>query len=104
MCVYPDSSGGKKLKPPAGRNPAEKVPHLRSRVTLSVMTDDLSLDRYAIPAELYSYISNRIESKTMSYLPIALIDKISHRLRDLKVSLVDLSVASHTKEIRSFFP
>lgn len=66
------------------------VPHWRSRVTVSVMTEDISFDRSNFPREIISYVKERIEWTTMSYYPIALIDKLSFRIRDLMVCLSHL--------------
>ena len=58
--------------------------HWRSCVTLSVMTDDISFTRSSVPAEIHPLL--RLDRRTGSYMPIAFIDHISFRLRDLVVS------------------
>lgn len=63
------------------------VPHWRSRVTVSVMTEDISFDRNNFPREIISFVKDRIDWSSMSYYPVALIDKLSFRIRDLQVGL-----------------
>lgn len=81
---------GDKDSKPNNSSTEAMVPHWRSRVTLSVMTDDVSLDRYGVPAEIYQHIKSKIDERTGSFLPIALVDKLSYRERDLQVNLVSM--------------
>jgi len=60
------------------------VTHWRSKVTVSIMADDLSIDRKAVPYELYKYL--KLHPEEGSYLPMVYIDRLSYRLRDLVVS------------------
>ena len=48
------------------------------------MADDLSIDRKAVPYELYKYL--KLHPEEGSYLPMVYIDRLSYRLRDLVVS------------------
>lgn len=63
------------------------VPHWRSRVTVSLVTDDVAFDKHAFPHEIIRYVRNRIDWDTMSYYPIAVVDKLSFRIRDLEVCM-----------------
>ena len=74
------------------KNTETPVPHWRSRVTLSVMTDDISLDRYSVPGEIHQYVRHNLDPATGSYLPIAIVDGISFRLKDLQVCFVKIYV------------
>lgn len=67
-----------------GMNDSRPVTHLHTRVTLSVMTEDVSFSRLAVPAELHS--SLRIKQHPYSYLPILVVDRLSLRQKDLVVS------------------
>ncbi|XP_029647877.1 cleft lip and palate transmembrane protein 1-like protein [Octopus sinensis] len=58
------------------------VSHWRSKITINVVQEDLSLNRNAIPGELYRYIKFSPEG---FYLPIVFIDELSNRLSDLQI-------------------
>lgn len=60
------------------------VTHLQSKVTLSVMSDDVSFSRYSVPVEIHPLL--RIDERSYSYLPLLIIDKFSFRLENLVVS------------------
>ena len=64
------------------------VPHLRSKIKLSVMTDDINLPTRDIPGEIYHLI--RMNSDSKSYLPMIFFDELSMRIRDLvKINQTD---------------
>eukprot|EP00095_Tigriopus_kingsejongensis_P010369 snap_masked-scaffold933_size79438-processed-gene-0.6 protein:Tk10369 transcript:snap_masked-scaffold933_size79438-processed-gene-0.6-mRNA-1 annotation:"hypothetical protein DAPPUDRAFT_315834" len=58
------------------------VTHLRSAITLSLMTDPVRLPRSDIPPELYYLM--RLSADQREYLPIVYVDELSLRLRDLR--------------------
>lgn len=55
------------------------VSHWRSRLTVSVMTDDVTFERTSIPGELMQYLQVIGDE----YLPILFLDEISYRTKDL---------------------
>ncbi|KAL8613870.1 hypothetical protein ACOMHN_032860 [Nucella lapillus] len=56
--------------------------HWRSRLTVSVMYDDIMLDRRAIPGEIYRFL--RLTQDGKYYYPILFLDELSFRLKDLQ--------------------
>lgn len=56
------------------------VTHWRSKITLSVMTDNASFGIRSIPAELYRLMKITPERE---YLPILYIDELNYRIKDL---------------------
>ncbi|GAB1601993.1 cleft lip and palate transmembrane protein 1-like protein [Argonauta hians] len=60
----------------------DPVSHWRSKLTVNVAQDEISLTRMAIPGELYRYIKFSPEG---FYLPILFIDELSNRLSDLQI-------------------
>ncbi len=74
-----------KSKKPKENKEDDGVPvtHLRSKVTLSLMSDDVKMPTKNIPPE-FLYILRRSQDKN-SYLPILYVDELSLRLRDLVV-------------------
>jgi Cleft lip and palate transmembrane protein 1 (CLPTM1). len=69
------------------------VPHWRTRVVMSVMTDDVAFDKQQMPGELVQYIQNRVDRKTSSYYPIAVPDHMNFRIKDLQVSSMNLTIS-----------
>ena len=57
------------------------VPHLRTKIKLSIMTDDVDLPTKEIPGEIYHLL--RMNSDSKSYLPMIFFDELSMRIRDL---------------------
>lgn len=58
------------------------VSHLRTKITLSLMTDLLELPKSEIPPEIF-YLMRQAPDKK-HYLPILYIDELSLRIRDLR--------------------
>ncbi|XP_060084173.1 lipid scramblase CLPTM1L-like [Ylistrum balloti] len=56
------------------------ISHWRKKLFVTLVTDPLAIDRHAIPADLYRFISPAPNER---YLPILYIDQISFRVRDL---------------------
>ncbi|XP_061197594.1 lipid scramblase CLPTM1L-like [Saccostrea echinata] len=54
--------------------------HWRQKVTINIMNEHLSLDRTAIPQDIYRYFK---ASPDGDYLPVLFIDELSFRVRDL---------------------
>ncbi|XP_067929724.1 lipid scramblase CLPTM1L-like [Watersipora subatra] len=76
---------GKDKNDTASKNASDvPVPHWRSRIVLSVMTDDVSFDQQQMPGELIRFIQNRVEKKTSSYFPIIVADHMNFRIKDLQ--------------------
>ena len=59
------------------------VNHLRSRIVLSVMTDQVSMPPKQVPGELAHVLSLTKDAK--KYLPILFIDELTMRMKDLRV-------------------
>ncbi|KYN05754.1 Cleft lip and palate transmembrane protein 1-like protein [Cyphomyrmex costatus] len=58
------------------------VSHMKSRVTFTIMTDNIMLPRYGIPAELINHI--KIIHEQQIFLPIVNYDFLRTRYRDLQ--------------------
>ncbi|KAK7114533.1 hypothetical protein V1264_000586 [Littorina saxatilis] len=71
--------GGNKTKKPGAKNKPHT--HWRSRLTISVMSDNITLDRRAIPGEIYRYL--KITSDGKYFYPILFLDELGFRLKDL---------------------
>nr|KAG5707486.1 hypothetical protein BaRGS_011990 [Batillaria attramentaria] len=56
--------------------------HWRSRLAVNVMSDMVTLDRRAIPGEIYRFL--RITQDGDYYYPILFIDELAFRLKDLQ--------------------
>lgn len=64
--------------------------HIRSKITVSVMTDHVTMASNEIPPELYYFIklkpaTSSKDSTKHEYLPISYMDELSLRLRDLVI-------------------
>ena len=59
------------------------VNHLRSKIVLSVMTDQVSMSPKQVPGELAHVMSLNRDAK--KYLPILFIDELTMRMKDLKI-------------------
>ncbi|XP_012944490.1 cleft lip and palate transmembrane protein 1-like protein [Aplysia californica] len=68
-----------KGKPKSGSD----VPHAhwRQRLTVSVMDEDIALDRHKLPGEIYHLL--RMSKDGKYYLPIVFIDELGYRIKDL---------------------
>ncbi|TRY79311.1 hypothetical protein TCAL_02002 [Tigriopus californicus] len=81
--------GDEKLEEPKSEEEKAKtvrefrpVSHLRSKITLSLMTDLLDMPKSDIPPEIYYLMRQGPDKK--HYLPILYIDELSLRIRDLR--------------------
>ncbi|RUS76351.1 hypothetical protein EGW08_015881, partial [Elysia chlorotica] len=65
------------------KSPSQKktYAHWRPKVTVSVLGDNLALDRQQIPGEIYEFLRSSPDGNY--YYPIVLIDELSFRLKDL---------------------
>lgn len=70
------------------KNDSRPVTHLYTRVTLSVMTDNVSFNRKAVLPELYPLLT--VDRHTASYLPMLIVDRLSLRQKDLQVNILEL--------------
>lgn len=70
----------KKEKPVDRRNP---VTHIRSRVLVSSMTDQVTMEGRQVPGEIAHTM--QLTSDRKNYLPIMYVDELSMRLRDLVI-------------------
>ena len=74
----------------------DPVVHLRSKIKVSVMTDDISLPSVGIPGEIYHLI--RLNTDGKKYLPMIFFNELSMRTRELvKINQTD-SVVKFTLE------
>ncbi|PVD21249.1 hypothetical protein C0Q70_19420 [Pomacea canaliculata] len=73
-----DNPSNETTKPPSDKPHT----HWRSRVTVNVMSDLISLDRRAIPGEIHRYL--RLTQDGKYYYPIIFLDELGFRLKDLK--------------------
>ncbi len=73
----------KAKKREGGRRSQSPVTHLRARMTVSMMTDDVKLPTAEVPPELYHLV--RRSPKSGRYLPIVYVDELNLRLKDLVV-------------------
>lgn len=64
-------------------NRERPVTHLRSKITISMMTDPVSIPKKEAPPEFYWLM--RVSGDQKHYLPIVYIDELSLRLRDLVI-------------------
>ena len=65
--------------------------HLKSKIKLSVMTDDLKLPMKDIPSEIYNLF--RMNSDRKSFLPLIYFNELSMRIRELvKINKTDEQV------------
>merc|ERR1719339_913045 len=81
-----DSSGGGKEKKKVDRS--NPVTHLRSRILLSTMTEQVTMEPRQVPGEIAHTMQLTKDRKT--YLPILYIDELSMRQRELvKVNATD---------------
>ncbi|XP_076470465.1 lipid scramblase CLPTM1L-like [Babylonia areolata] len=79
--------GANKSSQPVANKPHT---HWRSRLTISVMSDPVVLDRRAIPGEIYRFL--RITQDGKYYYPILFLDELSFRIKDLQ----PVNSSSHT--------
>lgn len=59
------------------------VSHLRSKIVVSLMADQVSMSPGQVPGELAHYI--QLTSDRTKYLPILFLDELTLRLRDLRI-------------------
>ncbi len=60
------------------------VTHLRSSVTVSMMSDEVRMPTNEVPPELY-HLMRKSPKDAGRYLPVVYVDELSLRLRDLRV-------------------
>ncbi|XP_052816394.1 lipid scramblase CLPTM1L-like [Mya arenaria] len=66
--------------PSLTKNQGSPVTHWRSKVTVSVMEDQIAFDRMAVPTEVMKYLRLTPNGE---YLPIVFIDELGFRTKDL---------------------
>jgi hypothetical protein len=59
------------------------VSHLRSKIVVSIMADQVSMSSTQVPGELAHYI--QLTKDRTKYLPILYVDELTMRLRDLRM-------------------
>jgi len=70
-------------KPKVERDRSKPITHLRSKLTLSLMTDQLSMSIRQVPGEIGQVMQLTKDRK--KFLPILYVDELTMRLRDLVI-------------------
>jgi len=70
-------------KPKVDRDRSKPITHLRSKLTLSLMTDQLSMSLKQIPGEIGQVM--QLTKNRKQFLPILYVDELTMRLRDLVI-------------------
>jgi len=70
-------------KPKVERDRSKPITHLRSKLTLSLMTDQLSMSIRQVPGEIGQVM--QITKDRKKFLPILYVDELTMRLRDLVI-------------------
>jgi len=70
-------------KPKVDRDRSKPITHLRSKITLSLMTDQLSMSIRQVPGEIGQVMQLTKDRK--KFLPILYVDELTMRLRDLVI-------------------
>jgi len=70
-------------KPKVERDRSKPVTHLRSKLTLSLMTDQLSMSIKQVPGEIGQVMQLTKDRK--QFLPILYVDELTMRLKDLVI-------------------
>ncbi|XP_064641107.1 lipid scramblase CLPTM1L-like [Lineus longissimus] len=75
-----DKSSQKRPQETGDKTKARPVTHWRSKLLISVMTDNIPIERYGIPGPIYKFLKL---SPDGDYLPMLYIDDLSLRIKDL---------------------
>lgn len=70
-------------KPKVAKDRSRPVTHLRSKIILSVMTDQVSMSVKQVPAEIGHVM--QLTSDRKKFLPLLYVDELSMRMRDLVI-------------------
>jgi hypothetical protein len=76
-----ESSASKVISSTDNKQPRIPVVHIRSKIKVSIMTEDIGLPRNELPPELYHLV--RMANNGKNYLPLVFFDELSMRIRDL---------------------